>query len=410
MSLQPIAVAADALAALVAELDPDDLPPSDGPRLVKLGTKIERLGLALRLGGAAMVATAGTWEGQGDRSAAEWMARTTGTSMSDAIGTVAAAAQLSELPTTAAAVWRGELSAEQAKAVIGAAAVNPAAEGQLLDQVGKGSLGELRNECRRARAAADPDPEATNRRIHRDRHVRTRTDDDGTWVMTVRGTPASGARMLAGLQHRADSIFREAHRAGRREPSEAYLFDALEELCTDPGGGREGRTPLPKGAEAKLLIRVDWAAMVRGHTVEGETCEIAGVGPVPVSAVRELSKDAFVAAILTKGTDICSVTHLGRRHTALQRSALQWRDPECVRLGCSNTVRLEYEHRADWAHTHKTEVDQSERMCKPDHRLKTEQGWMLEEGTGKRRLLPPDHPDHPLQVAVRRLREKVGAG
>jgi hypothetical protein len=126
--------------------------------------------------------------------------------------------------------------------------------------------------------------------------------------------------------------------------------------------------------------------------------------------VRELSNDAFVAAILTNGTDICSVTHLGRRHTALQRSALQWRDPECVRLGCCNTVRLEYEHRADWAHTGKTEVPQSDRLCKADHKLKTEQGWMLEEGTGKRRLLPPDDPDHPLQVALRRLRDKVGAG
>ena len=407
MSVQDLTATIEALAALVRELDAGDLPASEGPRLVELGARIERLGHAVRLAGTASVAKAGTWEGKGDRSAAEWLARTTGTSMSEAIGTVATAQQLGQLPGTAAAVRRGELSPAQAREVAGAAAADPRSEERLLDQAERGSLGELRNECKRVRAAADPDPEATQRRIHRDRHVRTRTDVDGTWVMTVRGTASSGARILAGLQHRADSIFRAAHHEGRREPSEAYLFDALEQLCADPSAA-DGATPLPKGANAKVIVRIDWSALVRGRAFGGETCEIAGVGPVPVSVVRELSEDAFVAVVLTKGTDICSVTHLGRRHTALQVTALQWRDPECTRLGCCNTVRLELEHRADWAHTHVTEVDQSDRLCKFDHKLKTEEGWMLEEGTGKRRMLPPGHPDHPLQVAIRRLADKVG--
>ena len=141
---------------------------------------------------------------------------------------------------------------------------------------------------------------------------------------------------------------------------------------------------------------------MRGRVVEGEVCEIAGVGPVPVSVVRELcEQDAFLAAVITKGTDICSVTHLGRRHTALQVTALQWRDPECARLGCSNTVRLEIDHCEDWAKTHVTKVDTSARLCTDDHKLKTEKGWMLVEGTGKRRMVPPDDPDHPLQVALR---------
>jgi hypothetical protein len=131
---------------------------------------------------------------------------------------------------------------------------------------------------------------------------------------------------------------------------------------------------------------------------------------VPVSVVRELSTDAFVAAVLTKGTDICSVTHLGRRHTALQVTALQWRDPECSRLGCNQTVGLERDHRADWADTHVTRVDQSDQLCRHDHRLKTRQGWMLEEGVGKRRLLPPDHPDHPLNAAIRTLEAELARG
>jgi hypothetical protein len=409
MSLQDLTVATESLAALVATLDPGEMPVSEGARLVELGDRIGRLGHAVRLAGTAKVATSGAWEGKGDRSAAEWLARTTGTSMSDAIGTVATAQQLDQLPGTAAAVRRGELSPAQAKEVVGAATADPQAEQRLLEQAGRGSLDELRNECRRVRAAADPDPEGTHRRIHKARHVRTRTDGDGTWVMSVRGTAASGARIMAGLHHRADSLFRQAHREGRREPGEAYLFDALEQLCTDPGAA-EGSAPLPKGANAKVIARIDWPALVSGRVGEGETCEIAGVGPVPVSVVRELCEDAFVAVVLTKGTDICSVTHLGRRHTALQITAMQWRDPECTRLGCSHTVGLENDHRDDWADTHVTRVDQSDRLCRHDHKLKTEHGWMLEEGTGKRRLLPPDHPDHPLlKVALARLPDSIRA-
>ena len=406
-------------------LDDAELAASDGVRLVELGTRVERMGYALRLAGTVMVTATGGWQGEGDKTAAGWLSRKTGSSMSDAIGAVKTAEQLEELPATAAAVARGELSPEQAKEVAGAATADPAAEQRLLDQAATGSINELRNEARRTRAAADPDPEATNRRIHAGRHARARTDSDGTWSLTLRGTPASGARILTGLQHRADVIFREAQAAGRREPAEAYLFDAAEELLSDPGATpaapsctcdgsartappTRGRTPLPKGANAKVIARIDWPALVRGRVAEGEVCEIAGVGPVPVSVVRELCEDAFVAAVLTNGTDICSVVHLGRRHTALQRTALQWRDPECARRGCANTVRLEYEHREDWAHTHATKVTASDRLCHDDHKLKTEHGWMLVEGTGKRPMVPPDHPDHPLRVAS--LRAVEGAG
>jgi hypothetical protein len=67
-------------------------------------------------------------------------------------------------------------------------------------------------------------------------------------------------------------------------------------------------------------------------------------------------------------------------------------------------VRLEKEHVADWALTHKTEVDQSALLCHDDHKLKTEQGWMLVEGTGKRPMVPPHHPDHPLNAAIRNVK------
>ena len=188
--------------------------------------------------------------------------------------------------------------------------------------------------------------------------------------------------------------------AGRREPAEAYAFDAVEALITRSDGA-DGK-PIPRGSDAKIIVRIDHAALLRGRAIDGEVCEIAGVGPVPVSVVDEWMGDAFVAAVLTKGTDVTKVVHLGRKFTAEQRTAMQWRDPTCSRRGCANTLRLEYDHFEDWATTHTTRVEAGKRFCSGCHRLKTI-GWeALPPGEdGKCEFLPPDHPDHIPQLMAR---------
>jgi hypothetical protein len=139
---------------------------------------------------------------------------------------------------------------------------------------------------------------------------------------------------------------------------------------------------------AKVIVRVDLAALRRGTTVPGEVCEIAGFGPISVAEAMRHMNDAFLALVVTKGVDVHNVVHLGRQFTEHQKTALEWSDPECQVLGCSCTVRLERDHREDWAHTHVTRVPAADRLCHHHHRLKT-QGWRLEDGAGKRRLLPP---------------------
>jgi hypothetical protein len=372
----------------------------DLPSLVASADRVERVAHALKAAAAARVAATGVWSGEGDRSAAEWLARTTGTSTAEAAATIAVGARMEHLPATKAAAREGRLSGVQARAVAGAAAADPSAEARLLAQAARCSIGELRDQCKRTTAAADPDPEATHRRIRRARRVRSWIDPDGTAHLKASGPADAIARMRAAIDHRGDRIFRQRHRDGQREPSDAYRFDALEELVTSDGGG----VPMPRGADAKIIVRVDHAALVRGRVQGDEVCEIAGVGPIAVSVVRSWMHDAFVAALLTKGTDIRSVVHLGRRFTALQRTAQEWRDPECCVLGCHRSIRLERDHRHDWADTHQSELDASDRLCAVHHRRKSTEGWMLEAGTGKRRFLPPDHPDHPLQVAIEQVR------
>jgi hypothetical protein len=157
--------------------------------------------------------------------------------------------------------------------------------------------------------------------------------------------------------------------------------------------------PGPTGANAKIIVRIDHTALLRGHTEAGEICEIDGFGPVPVEQVRAWMTDAFLAAVLTDGTDITRVVHLGRRPTALQTTALQAAGARCQRVGCGRTEGLQIDHRIDWSTTKHTTLAELDWLCRYDHSLKTLYGWALEPGTGPRRLLHPDDPDHPGTLA-----------
>ena len=95
------------------------------------------------------------------------------------------------------------------------------------------------------------------------------------------------------------------------------------------------------------MIRLDYDALVRGAIDGEETCEIAGLGPIPVRIARELLGDAILKLVITKGVDVANVTHLGRSVTVAQQVALWWQSPECTRLGCTRTQRLENDHRED---------------------------------------------------------------
>jgi hypothetical protein len=63
-------------------------------------------------------------------------------------------------------------------------------------------------------------------------------------------------------------------------------------------------------------------------------------------------------------------------------------------------VGLQYDHRQDWARTKFTVFDLLDRLCPHHHRLKTDHGWQLVEGVGKRAFVPPGDRRHPTRVAA----------
>ncbi|MDQ4133542.1 MAG: hypothetical protein M3179_10125, partial [Actinomycetota bacterium] len=313
--------------------------------------------------------------------------------------TLATARRLRSLPAVSAAARRGELSPSQASAIAEAAELNPGAETRLVQKAGCASLAELRDDCAATKAAVS-DAEAQRRRIHARRYLRSRTDAEGGGHLHFYDTPEIVAEIEKALAPRRDELWRAARAAGKPERVEACAADALAEAVkatpaeAPPAPSRNG---FKSGGLDKLIARIDLSAWLRGYPVDEETCELVGYGPVAVSALRDMvaSGDPFLAAVATKGVDVVSVAHLGRRPTAHQQTALEWLFPTCAAEGCNERVRLENDHRAPWADTHITLLGLLERLCARDHWLKTHRGWALVAGTGKRPFVPPDDPRHP---------------
>jgi hypothetical protein len=172
-----------------------------------------------------------------------------------------------------------------------------------------------------------------------------------------------------------------------------------------PGSGGTGPSPPgttpparpkrpPGGNNVKVIVRIDHSALLPGWTVAGETCDVAGLGPISVSAVREIieGQDPFLAALVTKGRDVVNVAHLGRGLNVHQRTAMEAAGLRCSNIACNKTIALQMDHRYPWGKKQETKLDNQDPFCPDCHRLKTHHGWHLEPGTGPRRFLPPDQP------------------
>jgi hypothetical protein len=159
------------------------------------------------------------------------------------------------------------------------------------------------------------------------------------------------------------------------------------------------------------VVRVDHAALARGHTLPGEECSIDGTGPVPVATARRLASDAVIAALLVDGPRIIDVQTVGRTISNRLRMALTARDRTCVVPGCDAARHLQIHH-LDPVNNHgPTSLDNTCRICVWHHDQVTHRGatlarqgtaWLYTPGAdepgggpfddGWTDRSPPDHP------------------
>ncbi len=412
MALDRFAAARQSMRDACGRFRPDELTPTEAVEVIEAAAELEKLAVGVRL--RALPEIDETVIGD-DREAAKarWLAMRTGQSTRDAGRDIAAAEALSALPTTDGALRSGGLSAAQAHEVTSAAVLDPSAEAGLLGLAREGSLSELKRAAKKVRAAAtDNDKKARDAHEHRDLTAGSDEETGEGWFHG-HGPTTALAELLAHLEPWVQAEFDRARKEGRRERRGAFMFDALlnalrfAAACRrgrvtgtspDPASwpdGPDGPVTWPSGPPVNILVRVDLTTILRGHAIAGETCEIDGLGPVPLAALREWFPQAAIDLIITKGVNVFNVTHLGRNVNARQQTVMDWLGEQCTRLGCPATRKLQIDHRVDWHKIHITELHNLDKLCIPDHNRKTRDGWSLVEGTGRRRMVPPDHPDHP---------------
>ncbi len=256
---------------------------------------------------------------------------------------------------------------------------------------GTDRLHELRRKADEARAKADKDREERRRRQRKARCVRRWKDRDGLQNLLLKLPDEDMAEVDAVLQRKVDQAYADARDAGKFETWEQYAADVVRDLLTgrtadtSSGGRRTGQAVRP---DKKVIALIELAALNRGRVAPGETCEIAGVGPVSVSAVRALLGDAMLAVVIKDGVDVLHVTHFGRQATAHQRTALEARGPRCER--CGSLHRLDIEHHDDWADTYVTQLEELGWACGHCHTLKTRHDLRFVGPPGNKRLVTKD--------------------
>jgi hypothetical protein len=159
----------------------------------------------------------------------------------------------------------------------------------------------------------------------------------------------------------------------------------VSSAAVDESHGRPERDPAPK----ELILDINLEALRRGCINPGETCNIRGVGQVPVEVARQWVDDAFIKAVIRDGSDVKRVVHHGRHIPAHVKTALDLLDTTCSVPGCSNP-RMEYDHKKRHTDGGGCSTGNLRPLCVHHHRQRTHDGYELVGPHGDRRWVDPD--------------------
>jgi hypothetical protein len=378
----PLVSAARALRQALGGFEPGLYSGQDCAAVVEELAATEKACAAARARAALRAAGCGAHREKGFADGPDWLARASGTSSVEARAAMETAKAVEDMPHTRAALEEGELSLGQAQEIARTEAECPGSEAEMVELAKRESLKTLKEQARKRRHQAI-DPERLHDAQQKARRFRHWRDDLGMVAFAGALPPEVGVPLVNRLDAEADRMRRLARSEGRSEAREAHAADALVKLLAGTGTGRAN--------SADLVVVCDLAAYRRGYAHPGEPCHIVGGGPVPVSLVRELSRDAFLKAVLHDGVRIDTVAHFGRHLKAELRTALELGSPpdfddvSCVQ--CDRRYGLQWDHVDPRAHRGPTSYDNLQPLCWPHHQEKTERdrkaGLLWGDGNGQ---------------------------
>lgn len=301
-------------------------------------------------------------------------------------------------PASCAALRAGQITLSKARIIAEQTAVlsqaeATAVEARILGRAPDQTPGELRAAIRRAVARVDPDAVQRRHEARKaERSVRMWDEPDGMAVLFAHLTAAEATGVYAVL----DECARAAGGPTDERPMDARRADALVDLILDPTGlasagtadAQAGWSPAERdrARSRRDRVRVQVRVTVPFSTLFGidETPgELAGYGPIPADAARELAAQGTWRRILTdpmSGALLDYGTTVYRPPAHLAEHVIT-RDQTCGFPGCRQPAhRCDLDHRVPFDPVNDAGPTADYNIgpgCRPHHQVKQSPGWSV---------------------------------
>jgi len=332
----------------------------------------------------------------GNISAASWIARTCGMSITSAADRLCVGEQLESLPKLAAALASGEISFQSTSVLchlreqLGEKS-DLFDEEEMLEYAREYSVYQLRKLCNAARHAADPDGyfnDAEQSFLRRRLHISQMPDG----MFAVDGTldPVSGAAFKSGLEVLAKRQGPEDERTHSQR-----MADAAGELAMH--AMEQGTLPRRHSVKPHINLTMTLEALKGELGVPPAELELSL--PISTRTAERLACDCTMSRVLMADSMVIDVGRATRTVSPPTMRALRVRDKGCRFPGCDRQVNWSSPHHIiAWARGGPGNLPNLVLLCYFHHRLVHEGGWQVVKAGREFRFLPPD------RVVMRRAR------
>jgi len=312
---------------------------------------------------------------EGNITAASWISRTCGMSVTSAADRLCVGEQLQSLPKIAAALSAGEIGYQSTSVLchlrdqLGEKR-DLFDEEEMLDYARRFSVFHLRMLCRYARHAADPDGffnEAEENYLRRRLHISLMSD--GMHLIDGILDPECGAAVRTALEALANRRGPEDQRTHSQR-----MHDALGELVHHAMD--EGKLPRRNGVRPHVTVTTTLEGLKNEFGVPPADLELSL--PISTRALERIVCDSTISRVLLADSMVIDVGRATRVTSAPRRRALRVRDRGCRFPGCDRSVSWSNPHHiVAWAKGGTSNLANEVLLCFYHHRLVHEGGWQV---------------------------------
>jgi hypothetical protein len=332
----------------------------------------------------------------GNITAASWIARTCGMSVSSAADRVCVGEQLESLPKVAAALSSGEISFQSASALchlherLGENR-DGFDEEEMLAYAREFSVFELRKLCRVAWHVANPDgffneAEADFTR----RHFHISQMPDGMFAVDGVLDPVGGAALKTAVDVLAKPKGPEDERTAKQRRA-----DAVGELANH--AMEQGTLPRRHSVKPHINLTMTLEGLKGELGVPPADLDLSQ--PISIRTAERLACDCTMSRVLLADSTVIDVGRATRVVSPPTMRALRVRDKGCRFPGCDRQVNWSSPHHLIyWSRGGPSKLSNLVLLCYFHHRLVHEGGWLLIKVGREFQFLPPD------RIVMRRAR------